>query len=201
MVTRRVARVWPGNNVSNILVNLRCCTGPFFMEDMRLFPDMRVLYVLYGWIVRITYDAFSASKSHRSDPRSTDSEKTWVSNSSIATCDSGSVGTSKVPCNFWWSPSFPPKNKLSHVCALLRTTSEVHQETVGRFVAHCQRHWSIGAPIEDIGKGRYVIRLPWRPLKRLVCILLSCLAARSRLNKLVRAGSKSSNSRITKTTY
>ena len=82
MVTRRVARVWPGNNVSNILVNLRCCTGPFSMEDMRLFPDMRILYVLSGWIVRITYDAFPASKIHRSDPRSTDSETTWASHSS-----------------------------------------------------------------------------------------------------------------------
>ena len=150
--------------------------------------------------VRITYDAFSASKIHRSDPRSTDSEKTWVSNSSIPTYWTGSVGTSKVPCNFLMKSIISSTKTNSHMYV---PYCEQHPRFTKKRLGVLLPTASVIDPLVrqwKIGKGRYVIRLPWRPLKSLVCILLSCLAARLRLNKLVRVGSKSSNSKITNTT-
>ena len=47
-----------------------------------------------------TTKTFSPRNLQRSNPRSTDSEKTWVSNSSITTYWKGSIG--KVPFKFWW---------------------------------------------------------------------------------------------------
>ena len=52
-------------------------------------------YTIVSWILWL-FQEISNERTHWTDP-----EKTWVSNSSIATYQHGSVG--KVPFNFWWN--------------------------------------------------------------------------------------------------
>ena len=54
----------------------------------------------WPWGFRVEEMPSKFPRNLQQDPRSTDPEKSWVSNSSIATYWTGSVG--KVPFNFWW---------------------------------------------------------------------------------------------------